>query len=67
MIEAMVEAGVDVHRTTGETQTILAAVGPTATLDLTKFENLPGVLKRSPHQFAVQTRGQGVPAGRHRD
>src|SRR5271166_5369425 len=44
VISAMEEAGVDVHRTTGEFQTILAGVGPTATLDLTKFEMLPGVL-----------------------
>jgi 3-deoxy-7-phosphoheptulonate synthase len=56
VIEAMVEAGVGVHRTTGATQTILAGVGPTATLDLTKFENLPGVLKvhriSSPYKLA---------------
>ena len=56
VIEVMVESGVEVHRTTGETQTILAAVGPTATLDLTKFENLPGVLKvhriSSPYKLA---------------
>ena len=44
VIDAMEEAGVDVHRTTGELQTILAGVGPTAGLDLTKFEMLPGVL-----------------------
>jgi len=44
VISAMEEAGVDVHRTTGEYQTILAGVGPTANLDLTKFEMLPGVL-----------------------
>ncbi len=44
VISAMEEAGVDVHRTTGEFQTILAGVGPTASLDLTKFEMLPGVL-----------------------
>ena len=43
VIEVMVEAGVGVHRTTGATQTILAGVGPTASIDLTKFENLPGV------------------------
>ena len=30
VIDAMVEAGVGVHRTTGATQTILAGVGPTA-------------------------------------
>ncbi len=44
VISAMEEAGVDVHRTTGEFQTILAGVGPTAALDLTKFEMLPGVM-----------------------
>ena len=40
----MAESGVDVHRTTGATQTILAAVGSTASLDLNKFEMFPGVL-----------------------
>jgi len=45
VIEAMAEAGVDVHRTTGATQTILAAVGSTASLDLGKFEVFPGVLR----------------------
>ena len=44
VISAMGEAGVDVHRTTGEFQTILAGVGATGSLDLTKFEMLPGVL-----------------------
>jgi len=44
VINAMEEAGVNVHRTTGEFQTILAGVGATAGLDLTKFEMLPGVL-----------------------
>jgi 3-deoxy-7-phosphoheptulonate synthase len=44
VIVAMEEVGVDVHRTTGEFQTILAGVGPTAGLDLTKFEMLRGVL-----------------------
>jgi 3-deoxy-7-phosphoheptulonate synthase len=44
VIEAMAEAGVNVHRTTGASQTILAAVGSTASLDLNKFEVLPGVL-----------------------
>ena len=43
VIEAMTEAGVGVHRTTGATQTILAGVGPTAAVDLSKFEILPGV------------------------
>jgi 3-deoxy-7-phosphoheptulonate synthase len=44
VIEEMVEAGVNVHRTTGASQTILAGVGPTASVDLRKFELLPGVL-----------------------
>ncbi len=56
VIEAMVEAGVGVHRTTGASQTILAGVGPTATLDLSKFELLPGVLHvhriSSPYKLA---------------
>ena len=56
VIEAMVEAGVGVHRTTGASQTILAGVGPTATIDLTKFENLPGVMHvhriSSPYKLA---------------
>jgi 3-deoxy-7-phosphoheptulonate synthase len=44
VIGAMEEVGVNVHRTTGAMQTILAGVGPTAGLDLSKFEMLPGVL-----------------------
>jgi 3-deoxy-7-phosphoheptulonate synthase len=44
VIDAMVESGVNVHRTTGATQTILAGVGPTAGLELRKFELLNGVL-----------------------
>ena len=56
VIEAMVEAGVGVHRTTGATQTILAGVGPTASIDVNKFEVLPGVLHvhriSSPYKLA---------------
>ena len=44
VINAMVEAGVNVHRTTGATQTILAGVGSTGGLELKKFELLAGVL-----------------------
>jgi 3-deoxy-7-phosphoheptulonate synthase len=44
VIDQMVEVGVNVHRTTGATQTILAGVGPTAGVDLGKFELLSGVL-----------------------
>ncbi len=65
VIDAMVEAGVDVHRTTGATQTILAGVGPTAGLDLSKFEMLPGVLHvhriSSPYKLA----GRALSSGRH--
>jgi 3-deoxy-7-phosphoheptulonate synthase len=56
VIDAMTEAGVEVHRTTGESQTILAGVGPTASLDLSKFEVLPGVMHvhriSSPYKLA---------------
>ncbi len=56
VIDAMVESGVGVHRTTGAIQTILAGVGPTASLDLSKFEILPGVLHvhriSSPYKLA---------------
>jgi len=56
VIDALVESGVNVHRTTGSSQTILAAVGPTAGLDLRKFEMLPGVLSvhriTSPYKLA---------------
>ena len=44
VINAMVESGVNVHRTTGSTQTILAGVGSTGGLELKKFELLAGVL-----------------------
>jgi 3-deoxy-7-phosphoheptulonate synthase len=65
VIGAMEESGVHVHRTTGEVQTILAAVGPTAGLDLTKFEVLPGVLQvhriSSPYKLAGRAwRPQGT-------
>jgi 3-deoxy-7-phosphoheptulonate synthase len=56
VIDAMVEVGVEVHRTTGASQTILAGVGPTANVDLSKFEVLPGVLQvhriSSPYKLA---------------
>jgi len=56
VIDVMVETGVSVHRTTGAIQTILAGVGQTSTLDLSKFEVLPGVLHvhriSSPYKLA---------------
>jgi 3-deoxy-7-phosphoheptulonate synthase len=65
VIEVMSESGVDVHRTTGAMQTILAAVGPTAGLDITKFEVLPGVMHvhriSSPYKLAGRAfRPQGT-------
>jgi 3-deoxy-7-phosphoheptulonate synthase len=56
VIDALVAEGVSVHRTTGATQSILAAVGPTANIDLSKFEVMPGVLNvhriSSPYKLA---------------
>jgi 3-deoxy-7-phosphoheptulonate synthase len=56
VIDAMTEAGVEVHRTTGESQTILAGVGPTASIDISQFEILPGVMHvhriSSPYKLA---------------
>jgi 3-deoxy-7-phosphoheptulonate synthase len=56
VINALVECGVEVHRTTGEMQTILAAVGKTSTLDLSTFEIMPGVMHvhriSSPYKLA---------------
>ena len=56
VIDAMVESGVNVHRTTGATQTILAGVGPTAGVELRRFELLSGVLSvhriTSPYKLA---------------
>jgi 3-deoxy-7-phosphoheptulonate synthase len=43
VIERMVELGFNVHRTTGETQTILAGVGTPAHFEVTEFQVLPGV------------------------
>jgi 3-deoxy-7-phosphoheptulonate synthase len=51
VIETMEEMGVHAHRTTGESQTILAGVGPTAELDITTFEALSGV--ESVHRISV--------------
>ena len=43
VIERMVELGFNVHRTTGETQTILAGVGTPAHFEVTEFQVLSGV------------------------
>src|SRR6201992_3301300 len=56
IIERMTEANVNVHRTTGATQTILAGVGPTAAVDIETYKSLPGVLSvhriSSPYKLA---------------
>ena len=56
VIDALVEAGVEEHRTTGAMQTILAAEGPTVGLDMSKFEVMPGVMHvhriSSPYKLA---------------
>jgi 3-deoxy-7-phosphoheptulonate synthase len=56
VIEMIVESGLNVHRTTGASQTILAGVGNTGVIDLTKFELMPGVLRvhriSSPYKLA---------------
>ena len=43
VIERMVELGFNVHRTTGETQTILAGVGTPEQFEITEFQVLSGV------------------------
>ena len=43
VIERMVELGFNVHRTTGDTQTILAGVGTPTHFEVTEFQVLPGV------------------------
>src|ERR1700722_11764657 len=43
VIERMVELGFNVHRTTGDTQTILAGVGSPSHFEVTEFQVLPGV------------------------
>src|SRR5580692_2165224 len=56
VIERMVELGFNVHRTTGETQTILAGVGTPAHFEITEFQVLAGVQQAyrisSPYKLA---------------
>ncbi|HEV2273594.1 MAG TPA: 3-deoxy-7-phosphoheptulonate synthase [Acidobacteriaceae bacterium] len=56
VIESIVQAGFNVHRTTGAVQTILAGVGVPAHFDHTIFEVLPGVAEvvriSSPYKLA---------------
>src|SRR6201986_1446751 len=56
VIERMVELGFNVHRTTGETQTILAGVGTPGHFEVTEFQVLAGVQQAyrisSPYKLA---------------
>src|SRR6201986_86710 len=56
VIERMVELGFNVHKTTGETQTILAGVGTPAHFEVTEFQVLAGVAQAyrisSPYKLA---------------
>ena len=66
VIERMVELGFNVHRTTGETQTILAGVGSPQHFEVTEFSVLKGVQQAyrisSPYKLA----GRGFrPEGTH--
>ena len=67
VIERMVELGFNVHRTTGETQTILAGVGTPAHFEVTEFQVLVGRAPGVPDLVAVQAGGARVPAGGHAD
>ncbi len=66
VIERMVDLGFNVHRTTGETQTILAGVGTPSHFEITEFQVLSGVQQAyrisSPYKLA----GRGFrPEGTH--
>ncbi len=56
VIERMVELGFNVHKTTGETQTILAGVGTPGQFEITEFQVLSGVQQAyrisSPYKLA---------------
>jgi 3-deoxy-7-phosphoheptulonate synthase len=59
VIERMVELGFNVHRTTGETQTILAGVGTPEQFEITEFQVLSGVHNayRISSQYKLAGRG----------
>jgi 3-deoxy-7-phosphoheptulonate synthase len=59
VIERMVELGFNVHRTTGDVQTILAGVGTPAHFEVTEFQVLPGVHQayRISSQYKLAGRG----------
>ena len=59
VIERMVELGFNVHRTTGDIQTILAGVGTPAHFEITEFQVLSGVHQayRISSQYKLAGRG----------
>ena len=59
VIERMEELGFNVHRTTGELQTILAGVGSPSHFEVTEFQVLPGVHQayRISSQYKLAGRG----------
>ncbi|MDE1154315.1 MAG: 3-deoxy-7-phosphoheptulonate synthase [Acidobacteriaceae bacterium] len=59
VIERMEELGFNVHRTTGQTQTILAGVGAPSHFEVTEFQVLPGVSQayRISSQYKLAGRG----------
>ena len=59
VIERMVELGFNVHRTSGEQQTILAGVGTPGQFEVTEFQVLPGVHQayRISSQYKLAGRG----------
>ena len=59
VIERIVEIGFNVHRTTGETQTILAGVGTPGQFEITEFQVLSGVHNayRISSQYKLAGRG----------
>ncbi len=59
VIERMVELGFNVHRTSGDVQTILAGVGTPGQFEVTEFQVLPGVHQayRISSQYKLAGRG----------
>ena len=59
VIERMVELGFNVHRTSGDVQTILAGVGTPAHFEVTEFQVLAGVHQayRISSQYKLAGRG----------
>jgi len=66
VIERMVELGFNVHRTTGDVQTILAGVGTPSHFEVTEFQVLPGVHQAYRISSQYKLAGRGFrPEGTH--